>query len=109
MVKCFSVRFQNISDFYDPRTADVVIDSNLRKEFFDLVAAFGLNAIYTANDVWHIQPGENTDPEELALNVSPWDMFFHKYMEAGKRFEEKNRAFHIKEPTVVIPDKYWFA
>lgn len=87
MVKCFSIRFQNVKDPYEPRTADLVVDEHEKKEFFDLVERFGLMAIYAENDVWHIQPAADTNPQDLAINVSTWDIMFHKYMALSRDFK----------------------
>lgn len=93
--KCFSIRFQNVSEHYEPRTADIVVNTNLRKEFFDLVEQFGLIAIYTENDVWHIQPSEDTSPEELEQHVSTWDTMFNKYLDACHNFKKAQKELKM--------------
>lgn len=85
VTNCFSVRFQNLSDPYEPRTADFVVDTHLKKEFFDLAEQFKLIAIYAENDVWHIKPSEDTTPEELAQHTSSWDIMLHKYFSVCNR------------------------
>lgn len=75
----FSVRFQNVKDIPEPRTADFVVDERQKKEFFQLIEQLGLIAIYTENDVWHVKPGEETDPNDLMNHTSTWDFMLHKY------------------------------
>lgn len=94
---CFSIRFQNVKDHYEPRTADFVVDQNLRKEFFALVEQFNLTAIYTENDVWHVKPSEDTNLNDLEARISSWDIMFHKYMSASNDFKRANEEYHRKK------------
>lgn len=108
---CFSVRFQNLNDFYDPRTADMVIDSSMRKEFFELTSQFELITVLAENDVWHIFPADSTNPDDITQHISTWDIMYRKYLAASNSFREMNKVFRLSAgvPTVVVADKLWFA
>lgn len=101
---CFSIRFQNVRDIREPRTADLVVNQKGRKEFFELVRRFGLIAIYTENDVWHVKPNPNTNPQDLMQHISTWDIMFHKYMAANNDFKRENETRVIPLPIEVILD-----
>lgn len=101
---CFSVRFQNVRDIRDPRTADMVVNQKEKKEFFELVRRFGLIAIYTENDVWHVKPNPNTNPRDLMLHISTWNLMLHKYMAANNDFKRENEASVNPIPIHVVLD-----
>lgn len=94
---CFSIRFQNVKHHYEPRTADFVVDLKLRKEFFALVEQFNLIAIYAENDVWHVKPAVDTNPNDLNAHISTWDIMLHKYMSAGNDFKRASEEYHRKK------------
>lgn len=100
----FSIRFQRVTDIFEPRTADIVVGEDQKKEFFDLVSRFGLEAIYTANDVWHVKPGEDTDVEALNAHESAWDIMFHKYLALGNEFKHRNAEYHRKKALSCRPN-----
>ena len=93
---CFSIRFQSVKETRDPRTASLVVSQMKAKEFFNLVEQFGLVAIYTENDVWHVTPNPDTDPKDMENHVSTWDMMLHKYMSASNQFKRENEEYMRK-------------
>lgn len=90
---CFSIRFQSVKSIRDQRTASLVVSQNEAKEFFNLIERFGLIAIYTENDVWHVTPNPNTDIKDLEKRISTWDMMFHKYISASNQFRRENEKY----------------
>lgn len=97
----FSIRFQKVSEKLEQRNADLVVDEKHRKEFFELVSRFGLEAIYTDNDVWYITPGDSADETALKSHTSTWDIMFHKYWAASNDFKHENKEYHRKAMTSV--------
>lgn len=101
---CFSIRFQNVRDIRDPRTADLVVNQEAKKEFFYLVERFGLIAIYAENDVWHVKPNPSTNPQDLMQHISTWDIMLHKYMVANNDYQREKEARVIPVPMKMVLD-----